>query len=279
MNTRNEEVHFLSDPAPYREKERLYLEVRRREGRILSDEEVRRLPFVPESHPLATEWRWRRRSFARFFSYCQQWAVQSGKTPPLRLLDLGCGNGWLANRLAENPDWDVWALDVNEEELEQGARLFGRDNLRFGYADLVPRNGIPGSWPGISFRDTGRWPGIPFRGTGTFDLIVLAASVQYFPDLRELVAALRARLNPGGEIHLIDSPFYASETERDAARRRTADYYAKTGVPAMAAYYHHHLWTDVLELGGQNLNKSLKIRFLQKIKWLAPFPWVRLQSR
>lgn len=268
MNTRNKEVHFLSDPAPYREKERLYLQVRRLEGRVLSDEEVRLLPFVPESHPLAAEWRWRRRTFARFLSYCRRWAAQKSEASPLRLLDLGCGNGWLANRLAENPDWDVWALDVNEEELSQGARLFGRDNLRFGYADLVPRNAIPGALPGITFRDM-----------GTFDLIVLAASVQYFPDLRELVTALRARLNPGGEIHLIDSPFYASETEKAAARQRTADYYAQAGVSAMAAYYHHHLWPDILALGGQDLNKSLIIRSLQKIKWLAPFPWVRLQSR
>lgn len=262
---KNTGIQYFSDPAPHREKERLYAEVRRREGRWLPDDAVRQLPHA--TGPLATEWRRRRRSFGRFRAYCRQMAARKDSAS-FRILDLGCGNGWMANRLAENPAWELWAVDVNEAELAQGERLFGRDNLHFVYADITGGNAIPGAYPGITFRDT-----------GTFDLIVLAASVQYFPDLRELVNDLRARLNPGGEVHLIDSPFYASETEKAAARQRTADYYAKAGVPAMAAYYHHHLWPDILALGGQDLNKSLNIRFLQKIKWLAPFPWVRLQSR
>ena len=267
-------IHFLSDPAPFREKERLYLEVRRREGRIFPDEMVRQLPFVSKSNPYAGEWRWRRRTFERFLSFCKNLSTPRGenveRTDPYRMtkkiLDLGCGNGWLTNRLAENPNWEVWAMDVNEEELAQGARLFGRENLRFVYADLpslVSRNDIPEASPGISFRDT-------------FDLVVLAASVQYFPDLENLIFSLKKCLKPGGEIHILDSPFYKNEIARTAARQRTLEYYTKLGVPEMAAFYHHHLWADVEKLGGVDLNKRLGIKFLQKIKWLAPFPWVRL---
>ncbi len=269
-------IHFLSAPAPLREKERLYLEVRRREGRVFPDEVVRALPYVSKSNAYAGEWRWRKRSFRRFLSSCKELSTLSAprveRTDPYRMtkkiniLDLGCGNGWLANRLAENPDWDVWAVDVNEEELAQGARLFGRENLRFVYADLlalISRNDIPGSSPGISFR-------------GTFDLVVLAASVQYFPDLEQLIFFLKKCLKPGGEIHILDSPFYKDEKEKEVARRRTLEYYSKIGVPEMAAFYHHHLWADVEKLGGADLNNRLEIKFLQKIKWLAPFPWVKL---
>jgi len=265
-------IHFLTDPAPFREKERLYLEVRRREGRIFPDEIVRALPFISKSNPYSKEWRWRRRSFYRFLSCCKHLSALRGenveRTDPYRMtkkiniLDLGCGNGWLANRLAENPNWDVWAVDLNEEELTQGARLFGRENLRFLYADLVPRNSVPGnSSPGTEFRDT-------------FDVVVLAASVQYFPDLENLIFSLKKCLKPGGEIHILDSPFYKNETARTAARQRTLEYYTQLGVPGMAAFYHHHLWADVEKLGGINLNNRLGIKFLQKIKWLAPFPWV-----
>ncbi|GAB4490617.1 MAG: hypothetical protein OHK0019_09740 [Saprospiraceae bacterium] len=259
-------IHFLSDPALFREKEKIYLEVRRREGRVFPDEVVRELPFISKSNAYAKEWVWRRRTFERFQKQLSE-SFQLSESSALRVLDLGCGNGWLANRLAENPDWDVWAVDVNEEELAQGARLFGRENLRFVYADLpalVSRNDIPGASPGISFRDT-------------FDIVVLAASVQYFPDLEQLIFSLKKCLKPGGEIHILDSPFYKNEEARAAARQRTLEYYTKLGVPEMAAFYHHHLWADVERLGGTDLNNRLEIKFLQKIKWLAPFPWVRVK--
>jgi SAM-dependent methyltransferase len=265
-------VSFLSDPAPFREKEKTYLEVRRREGRVFPDEVVRALPFVSKSNAYAKEWAWRRRSFHRFLSCCKHLSALRGEnvewtdSDRMTILDLGCGNGWLANRLAENPDWDVWAVDVNEEELAQGARLFGRENLRFAYADFVSRNAVPGgSLPGTAFRDT-------------FDLVVLAASVQYFPDLENLISSLKKCLKPGGEIHILDSPFYKNEEARKTAKWRTVEYYTQLGVPEMAAFYHHHLWADVEKLGGVDLNNRLEIKFLQKIKWLAPFPWAVVRT-
>jgi len=257
-------IHFFSDPVSFREKEKIYLEVRRREGRVFPDEVVRALPFISKSNPYAKEWVWRRRSFERFRKQLSESWQLSESSAGIRILDLGCGNGWLANRLAENPSWDVWAVDVNEAELAQGARLFGRENLQFVYADFVSRNAVPGgSLPGISFRDT-------------FDLVVLAASVQYFPDLEQLIFSLKKCLKPGGEIHILDSPFYKNENEKEAARRRTLEYYTKLGVPEMATFYHHHLWSEVESLGGVDLDNRLGIKFLQKIKWLAPFPWIRL---
>lgn len=246
------QVYFGSSPTAFREKERLYLDVRRREGRVLSDEVVKMLPRCPPDSPYAREWALRRGTWARFRKYLQR---RFGDRP-IRALDLGCGNGWLAHQLAQLPRCEVWAVDLNEEELTQGARLFGRSNLHFVYADLLD--------PAVT--------GLPGAG---FDVVVLAASVQYFPDLRVLVAALQQRLRPGGEIHLLDSPFYPHETARQAARQRTLDYYTRAGVPEMAAWYHHHLWSEVAALSGQNLNNSLWIRLLQKMGRLAPFPWVR----
>lgn len=294
--TEHSKIHFLSDPALFKEKERRYLEVRRREGRIFPDEVVRELPFVSKSNPYAKEWRWRRRSFRRFLSSCKELSALRGthtalpdvdRTVPykmtknvgedadngnFRILDLGCGNGWLANRLAENPTWEVWAVDVNEEELAQGARLFGRENLRFVFADLVSRNAVPGTPSRNAV--PGALAGTAFRDT--FDVVVLAASMQYFPDLEQLIFPLKKCLKPGGEIHILDSPFYKNEMEQAAARQRTFEYYSQLGVPEMSAFYHHHLWADVEKLGGVDLNNRLGIKFLQKIKWLAPFPWVKI---
>lgn len=256
---KNPDIQFLSDPAPFREKERLYLEVRRRENRILSDEAVQNLPFTQKSDPHAREWEWRRRSFSRLEHYLSD--RFSGKHT--NMLDLGCGNGWMANRLALHKEWKVCAVDMNEPELTQGARLFGRENLQFVYANIMPRNDIPERHE------------IPFQDA-KFDVIILAAAVQYFSSFSELTGVLRRILKPGGEIHIIDSQFYKNGSEQVAARQRSQEYYTRVGVPEMAGYYHHHLWQEAKKSGAKNLNNQLSVKVLQKIGWLAPFPWLRL---
>lgn len=243
---------ILSDPALYREKERLYLNTRNREGRVLSDEAAKELPFIPDSSPFSREWALRRRSFGRL----ERYLIRRFSGIQARILDLGCGNGWMANRLARQTNWELVAADLNLPELEQGNRLFGRNNLRFVYADILQS---------------------PFP-KHTFDLIVLAASVQYFPDLKALTEVLYHALKPEGEIHIIDSPFYRNEVEKAAAAQRSREYYAGLGVPEMAQYYHHHLWPDRRNMGAENLNNRLFIRILQKTGYLAHFPWLVLRE-
>jgi len=227
-----------------------YLQVRQREGRLLSDEAVRALPIVDAKSPYAQEWRWRRRSFERFRRYL----LQRFGDKNLRILDLGCGNGWMSNRLAEQPNWQVLAIDVNEPELRQGERLFARSNLQFECND-VSNGGLPQAY---------------------FDVVVLAASVQYFPHLPSLFFLLQAALKQEGEIHILDSHFYKNKTQQQAARQRTSDYYTRLGVPEMADFYHHHLWEEVKKAGGINLNNRLTIKLLQKTGWHSPFPWLRI---
>lgn len=244
------QVIYWSAPDAFQQQETLYLRARRAENRVPEDDWVRQLPHTPAGSTYHREWQMRKRSFHRFQRYLNR---QFPST--MRLLDLGCGNGWMSNRLAENNQWEVWAVDVNAVEMEQGARLFGRQNLHFYYADIL-QNPLPDQH---------------------FQVIVLAASVQYFPDLKKLIQTLKKALLPGGEIHLIDSPLYPDATSRAAAADRTRSYFEKIGVPEMAAFYHHHWWEEVQALGGENLNKGLKIKILQKVKILPPFPWIRFR--
>lgn len=250
-------VQFFSDPQTFKEPENLYLEVRRLEGRILPDKWVKNLPNYPASSLFAQEWRWRKRSLNRLIK-------RLPKKSGLKILDLGCGNAWMANRLAENPNNSVWAMDLNQEELAQGARLFGRENLLFVYADLLSNLDIFPESSGITIPE--------------FDRIILAASVQYFPNLELLIQCLRKILSPTGEIHILDSMFYITAEAQSAAQQRSLAYYTQLGKPEMARHYHHHLWPEAQTLGAVNLNNTLNVRILQKIKWLPPFPWLRFQK-
>ncbi len=241
-------ITYFSHPENYREKERLYLEVRSREGRVWSDEALKQLPEVKSPAALAREWRWRKRTFERFDAYLNRHYPNR----LIRVLDLGCGNGWMSNLIAGNPLRSVTAVDLNEMELKQGRRVFQRDNLQFAFGDV-----LQGALP-----------------EKNFEVIVLAASVQYFPDLKELLTALRRLLAANGSIHLLDSHFYATEAERHAAGQRSLTYYQQLGVPEMGNFYHHHLWKEAQALGAVNLNRRADVYLLQLCGYYGPFPWL-----
>lgn len=243
-------LEYRSNPSDYRKKEQLYLEIRRKEGRVPSDEALLQLPHVKTPAALAKEWRWRRRSLERLDRYLKR---QYGNQP-IRLLDLGSGNGWMSNDLASRAEREVWATDLNETELLQGSRVFQRENLRFVYADVLQGT-------------------LPERH---FDVIVLAASVQYFPDLKQLMEALRTLLKPQGSIHVLDTHFYPNEKSRIAAQQRTLAYYQQVGKSEMASFYHHHLWEEARTLGAKNLNERADIKLLQRFGFFGPFPWLKL---
>ncbi len=251
---RHRGVWQLSDAEPFAGHQSRYLEVREREGRLPDDMTVSGLPAVPDGHPQAGEWRVRAWSLARLQSYLD------ARRHLQVVLDVGCGNGWMAARLAEPPGRLVYALDVNQHELEQGARVF-RDNPRLIFL----------------FGDVGG----EALAAARVDLVLLAGSVQYFSDLTALIPQLLRLLRPGGELHIMDSPFYDRE-EAVRARARSEDYYRRLGCPEMAAHYHHHS-KDLLELFGPHLLHD-PARLLSRVgrrilrTGESPFPWIRIGS-
>lgn len=239
--------------APPAEWTGAYLRARRLEGRLYPDDIVARLPHAPAADPLRREWLQRADSAARLVAYL------SAPPRPLVALEVGCGNGWLANLVAGIPGSDVSGLDVNATELDQARRVFGdRPNLRFALADALAA-------PAPAVRP---------------NVIVLASVIQYAPDLAALIRRLEEWLAPGGEIHVLDSPIYAPD-DVPAARERTRRYYAELGVPEMAAVYRHHDWRALdgfpMDILGspETARARLERRLLRRPR--SPFPWLRIR--
>ena len=231
-----------------------YVRARSLEGRLYPDAIVAELPRVPATDPLLDEWQMREDSAARLSAYLGRLAR------PLVILDVGCGNGWLANRLAAIGRSRVIGLDANEVELGQARRVFGRrPNLTFilGDATIVPP---PGDRP---------------------DVIILASVIQYVEDLPSLLLRLAGWLRPGGEIHILDSPVYRPG-EVVAARERSRRYYAALGVPEMAEVYHAHDWTALEGFRVDILYRPDSARAVLERRALgrrrSPFPWLRIRS-
>ena len=228
-----------------------YIGLREKEGRIYSDQIVKSLPQIDAGHPLKKEWLTRTTSLNKFLGYLGNKGIGQ------QVLEVGCGNGWLSHGLSVSSEREVCAMDVNETELLQGARVFADiKNLSFLYSNVLT---------------------FGFRGQ-LFDTIILASSVQYFPDIKALVNRLLQILKPSGEIHILDSPLYTSPSEIENARKRSVVYFQSVGFPGMADRYFHH---GMPQMNGFNyafisnpgsLIKKIRRLFVPTPE--SPFPWI-----
>ena len=196
----------------------VYIAVRDKEQRFLNDKEVVKLPFCSKNNPHYKEWKLRQKSAFRFTNYIQD------KPNNLKVLEIGCGNGWFSNLIAKSSNVNkVIGLDINSDELEQATHVFQKQNLQFAYGDIFKMEAV-------------------FQNS--FDIIVLNASVQYFPSFDQLITQLKKFLVSNGEIHIIDSPFYHKEQVKKA-KERSLEYYTMLGFPEMADNYFHHEVSDL----------------------------------
>ncbi|MBC8753034.1 class I SAM-dependent methyltransferase [Kordia sp. YSTF-M3] len=238
--TQLQNVYYLTPENP--EFSTHYLAVREKENRVLSDAQVRELPYLD-----LYEWPFRVKPTERFTNYI------ASKNSELKILAIGCGNGWFSNKIAEvSEENQVIGLDVNREELEQAARIFRKKNIQFIYADIFK---------------------VSEQFEAQFDIITLNGAIQYFEDFESLMTLLKSYLKPKGEIHIIDSPFYKTD-EILSAKERTKTYYTELGVPEMAAHYHAH---DLNFVKNFDVLYTYKRNIINKIlgKKDSPFSWYR----
>jgi ubiquinone/menaquinone biosynthesis C-methylase UbiE len=245
INKSREAVTAEDDGSQF---ESLYLAARLREQRIYSDDELLRLPGIESYHPHYREWKIRKKSSQSLISFL---ASQNRK---MAILEIGCGNGWLSHQLSGIRESEVWGSDINQVELEQASRVFsGFGNLKFIEGD-IRENLLTGK---------------------QFDVIVLAASIQYFPTLHEVMTPALRRLARHGEIHIIDSHFYESAA-LEAARKRTREYYSEMGLPQMAERYFHHALEELEEYSCKMIYDPSSR--MQRLRIRHPFPWIRINN-
>ncbi len=151
--------------------------------------ELLALPYI-RSGPLAAQWRVRARTFERFMEVVVRPLAAGSAARPLRVLDLGAGNGWLCHRLARLGH-ETLALDIRDDVVDGlGAAA--------AYAAVLRRR-----FP----RVVASFDALPLRER-RFDVAVFNASLHYALDLDATLAEAVRSVRSGGRIAILDSPFY-----------------------------------------------------------------------
>lgn len=242
-------IIYLSEPSGVFED--VYAELRKIEGRDYVDSTVKNLPVIDRYHRHYKEWKIRDHSSNMLAGYIRK------NNNPKRILELGSGNGWLVNRLSEIENTVVRGMDVNIAELKQAARIFGaKENILFLCGDIFEID--------------------PEPPEHKFDYIILSAVLAYFENPARLINRLFGFLNPGGEVHILDSPFYK---DTHSAKIRSQKYFESLGCSPMITYYHHHSLNalnsfeyEILYNPGKLLNRLKRFIFGD----MTPFYWIKM---
>jgi len=163
-----------------------YETVRRGEGRgSRSANYYRALPYRDLSGRMSDDWRIRAASFDSFLDNILL-PLEEEARQSLTVIDLGAGNGWLSNHLAQRGH-TVGAVDLTLNNFD------GLGCYRFFDSAFTPIQS--------------EFDVLPFPN-GAADLIIFNASLHYSEDYsRTLLESLRT-LAPNGLLVILDSPFY-----------------------------------------------------------------------
>jgi SAM-dependent methyltransferase len=236
-----------------------YEAVRQAEGRGSPDPAYyRRLPGTHPTDPFHTDWQIRRRTYAALLRFVLA-PLEQQRGRPLRLLDLGAGNAWLAYRMAQRGHIPA-AVDLRTGSLDGlGAHIYYDAAFTPVQADFDQ---------------------LPFAGQQA-DLVIYNAalhySTDYFLTLRE---GLRL-LAPGGVLAVLDTPIYRDARSGEAmAQERQARFCERFGFRSDALPSENYLTWGRLESLGRELGVAWQIRRpFYGLRWMLR-PWLaRLRGK
>nr|PZN91622.1 MAG: hypothetical protein DIU52_01395 [bacterium] len=216
-----------------------YAAHRASEGRGSGGEaEALALPWL-RTGPQRRQWAVRARTFERFLDAVVAVRALEVSPRPLRVLDLGAGNGWLCYRLARLGHRCV-AIDLRDDAV---------DGLRA--ADAYRAH-----LPAMFGRVAASFEALPIAAR-VFDIAVFNAALHYALDLRRTLEEAARVVVAGGRIAILDSPFYREAVHGEAmVREKRAEARLRFGARAdvlTAPPFIEYLTADRLEEASSGL--------------------------
>lgn len=174
------------DRAARRKFVEQYAMIRHAEGRGSRDPSwYTALPWKDLSGRNTEQWAIRAQSFLYFSSRILP-QLQSSFSSPLRILDLGAGNGWMSYRLSELGH-RVVALDIFDDPLDGLGAIRNFDQ---------PFPGVVAEFDTLPFADA------------SFDIAIFNSSLHYSEDYGRTLLEARRCIRTDGQVFVIDSPVY-----------------------------------------------------------------------
>ncbi len=226
--------------AHYEQFMREYQIVRQAEKRGSPDDAYyRALPFADLTDQFSADWQIRARSFRAFLRDVLQ-PLERAQQPPLHVVDLGAGNGWLSYRLAQRGHC-VAAVDLIDNPFDGLGAHVHYD------AAFTP---VQAEFDRLPFIDC------------HVDLVIYNASLHYSTRYETTLGDALRVLQPAGQIVILDSPVYRSASSgAEMVREREAAFIQMVGFASNALPSENYLTDQRLSDLGETLH--LRWQFIQ----------------
>lgn len=192
------------------------------------------------------KWRVKARSMDALFELFRSLA-------PHRVLDMGCGVGWLTDRLARR-GYEAFGIDILQDDVL---------GLRAADTYLVAGSDFERIW--------GELERPPFQA-GTFDAVVCNASLHYAASLELALAEVNRILRPRGVFVLMNSPVHDDAPSAERAERSFRRRLSRLGASENLVSRYHHLVRSRVEAA---LTKAIGPPRHQRFDPGASFRWIR----
>jgi len=218
----------------------------------------RELPFRDLTGRHSDQWKIRACSY-RHLERTILRKLERQTNQPLDIIDLGAGNGWMSNQLAQRGH-RVTALDIFSD---------ARDGLGalVHYGEAI--SGVLAEFDALPFREA------------SFDFAIFNSSFHYSSDYARTLGEARRCLKPGGWIIIMDTPVYRAsehgELMREERRRHFESLHGFRSDALGSIEYLDHATLD-------NLAREFNLELHRSEPWYgiawALRPWkARLQGR
>ena len=199
--------------------------------------ELLALPYL-QSGPLARNWQVRAATFDSFLEQVLH-PLAKRLARPLRIVDLGAGNGWLCYRVSLLGHYAV-AIDPRIDHVDGlGAAA--------AYQTHLPRmfERISASFEAIPLNDR------------QYDLVVFNSALHYALNLAAALTEAARITGAGGSIAILDSPFYADDQDGAAMveekRKAGSQIFAERSNALLAPPFIEYLTRESLEAASRPL--------------------------
>jgi SAM-dependent methyltransferase len=228
--------------------------IRAAEGRgSAKSEYYLNLPYSDISGRNSDQWAIRARTF-RTMEHGILAPLARHHQRPLRILDLGAGNGWLSYRLALLGHLPIAVDLLTNDQDGLGAAIHFSSRIQ----PLFPR--VQATLDRMPF------------SSSDFDLVIFNASFHYSEDYQRTFAEALRCTRSGGAIVIADTPWYAKEESgQEMVEEKHKRFAAKYGFPSNSISSLEYLTPDRL----QRLQNSFKVNW-ESIK---PFYGIRWALR
>lgn len=226
-----------------------YEAIRREEGWGSKDPDYyRSLPFTYGSRRYQDIWHVRVGSYRTFMEQIIR-PLAGRLDGHLRVLDLGAGTGWLSYRLAQ-----------------AGHHSAAVDLITNQWDGLGAWRHYPPDAPFVPVQAT--FDHLPFAGASC-DLVVFNGAIHYAPDYDRTLKQALQLLQPGGQIVIMDSPYYAhAASGRQMVQEKEVEIRQAYGLDMQTLPAENFLTPARLT----GLSRTLEIRW-QIIKPFRGFRW------